>query len=271
MSAPIPLFWWRWKPPHRFNFGDEITAPLVERLTGRRVVWAPPTSCELVGAGSVIQMIIDRGKGNRPLLWGAGFMRAGEKGADSTEFEALAVRGKRTVARVAPHDGREIALGDPGLLAPLFLDGPVRKRHALGVIPHYRDAAAPLVSELRALGTDVRVIDVGWTPEEVAREVAACDAVISSSLHGLIFADALGVPNAHVRFGGKIGGGMYKFRDYYSAFHERDRYREFVPPPQGAGVMLSDVLDAVHSRYVRPKSLGQLQDGLVSALERFGR
>lgn len=267
MSSPIPVFWWRRQHPHRANFGDELTAPLLERLTPRRVVWAPATSCELVGAGSVIQMILDRGQGNRPRLWGSGFMRAGAEGVDRTDLDALAVRGHRTVARVDHPQGREIALGDPGLLAPLLLDGPVRKRYALGVIPHYRDASAPLISALRALGTEVRIIDVGWAPGEVAHEIAACDAVVSSSLHGLIFSDALGVPNAHVRLGGKIGGGMYKFRDYYSVFPGRNRYREFTPPAAGERVRLEDVLTAVHSRFIPPAGLDRLQGGLVSALE----
>lgn len=269
MSAPIRLFWWRWKPPHRFNFGDEITAPLVERITGRQVEWASAARCDLVGAGSVVQMIIDKGEDNRPVLWGSGFMRAGAEGADHTELEALAVRGTRTAARVTPRDGQEPALGDPGLLAPLFLDGPVRKRYALGVIPHYKDAASPFVAAMRALGQDVRIIDVGWTPQEVAREIAACDAVISSSLHGLIFSDALGVPNLHMRLGGKIGGGLYKFRDYHSAFPGKSRYREFAVPSQDQEIRLAELLEDVHSRYVPTRGLQDLQDGLAAALERF--
>src|SRR5699024_1451178 len=155
-----------------------------------------------------------KGEDNRPVLWGSGFMRAGAEGADHTELEALAVRGTRTAARVTPRDGQEPALGEPGLLAPLFLDGPVRKRYALGVIPHYKDAVSPFAAAGRTHGQDGRIMDVGWMPQVVGREIAACDAMISSSLHGLIFADALGVPNLVMRLGGKIGGGLYKFRDY---------------------------------------------------------
>src|SRR5699024_7037980 len=199
----------------------------------------------------------------------SGFMRAGAEGADHTELEALAVRGTRTAARVTPRDGQEPALGDPGLLAPLFLDGPVRKRYARGVIPHYKAAASPFVAAMRALGQDVRIIDVGWTPQEVAREIAACDAVISSSLHGLIFSDALGVPNLHMRLGGKIGGGLYKFRDYHSAFPGQSPYREFTVPSQDQEIRLAEVLKDVHSRYVPTRGLQDLQDGLVAALERF--
>lgn len=266
MAAPIRTFWWRWQYPHRLNFGDELTPPLVERITGRRVTWASADRCELVGAGSVIQMLLDRGKGNTPKVWGSGFMRAGKEGADRASIDALAVRGRRTLARVDALEERPIALGDPGLLAPLLLDGPVRKRYALGVIPHYRDAQAEPVAQLRELGSAVRIIDVGWTPQEVAREIASCDMVISSSLHGLIFSDALGVPNAHIRLGGKIGGGMYKYKDYYSAFAGGDRYRRLDLPESGP-MVLDDILATVWSRYAVPKDLSDLQKGLTAALD----
>lgn len=265
MTRPVRTFWWRWQYPHRLNFGDEITAPLVERLTGRRVVWAAPQDCDLVGTGSVIQMVVRRRAANQPAIWGGGFISAPRADEARPVLDLRAVRGTLTRARVDSLSPRTVALGDPGLLAPLLLDGTVRKRHVLGVVPHYRDAAHPLVEAFRSLGPGVRVIDVGWTPQEVAREVASCDSVISSSLHGLIFSDALGVPNAHITLGDKLKGGLYKFRDYYSAFPGPDRYRAYVPP--GAGTpSLSSVVDAVQEGYVAPVGLTDLQQGLVAGL-----
>src|SRR5699024_3940838 len=108
-----------------------------------------------------------------------------------------------------------------------------------------------VVARMRALGRQVRVINVGWTPEEVAKEISSCDAVISSSLHGLIFSDALGVPNAHIRLGDKLKGGLYKFHDYYSAYPGEDRYREYVDPEAGARSVRT-VVDAVTEGYVEP-------------------
>ncbi|MGP5610798.1 polysaccharide pyruvyl transferase family protein [Brachybacterium alimentarium] len=265
MSTPIKTFWWRWRFPHRLNFGDELTAPLVERLTGRRVTWASPAECDLVGAGSVIQMILRRQGTNQPRVWGSGFIREEEAGEKPARLDVLAVRGEYSLQRVDSISSRPIALGDPGILAPLLLDRTPKKRYTLGIIPHYKDASSKVVAQMRSLGPSVRVIDVGWTPEEVATEIASCDAVISSSLHGLIFSDALGVPNAHVRLGGNLTGGVYKFRDYYSAYPGPSRYREYTVPAGGPASLLS-VVDAVIDGYAPPAGLGDLQDGLVRVL-----
>ncbi len=265
MKTPISTFWWRWKFPHRLNFGDELTPPLVERLTGRRVVWGAPDRCDLVGAGSVIQMILRKQGSNQPRVWGSGFIRAEGPSEVPAQLDVLAVRGQSTLARVDNRAPRRIALGDPGILAPVLLDGPVKKRYALGVIPHYHDVSAPVVRRMKELGPDVRVINVAWTPEEVAREIASCDAVISSSLHGLIFSDALGVPNAHIRLGDKLKGGLYKFHDYYSAYPGESRYREYTEPKGGAG-SIESVLEAVIENYAAPIGLPDLQEGLVRSL-----
>lgn len=265
--APIRTFWWRWKHPHRLNFGDELTPPLVERLTGRRVTWADPASCDLVGAGSVVQMILRRRGENQPRVWGSGFIRAGAEDEPPARLDALAVRGRSTLGRVESLSSAPVALGDPGILAPLLLDGRVRKKHTLGVIPHYHDAASPVVDRLRSFGPGVRIIDVAWTPQEVAREIASCDAVLSSSLHGLIFSDALGVPNAHIRLGDRLKGGLYKFHDYYSAYPVDGRYREYAVP---AGPLALDrIVGRVQEQYAEPTGIGDLQQGLATALGRL--
>jgi pyruvyltransferase len=41
-------------------------------------------------------------------------------------------------------------------------------------------------------------------------------------LHGLVFADSLGVPNKWIYLTDKLAGGSFKFHDYYSVFHIYD-------------------------------------------------
>jgi hypothetical protein len=70
---------------------------------------------------------------------------------------------------------------------------------------------------------DVVLIDMLCTDavgDILTRTFAACDAVISTSIHGLVLANAYGVPNVHfcVLTSGAIAGSGFKFRDYQSAF-----------------------------------------------------
>jgi pyruvyltransferase len=59
--------------------------------------------------------------------------------------------------------------------------------------------------------------------EKFVDELLECENVISSSLHGLIAADAYGIPNARVNVSNKLIGGDFKFKDYcYSVERELD-------------------------------------------------
>ena len=53
---------------------------------------------------------------------------------------------------------------------------------------------------------------------EVFEKISKCEFVVSSSLHGLVFSDALGIPNLHLKVTDKLGGDGFKFNDYYSSF-----------------------------------------------------
>lgn len=55
-------------------------------------------------------------------------------------------------------------------------------------------------------------------PVTVLGEIARCAVVLSSSLHGLIAADAFGHRTAWLELSDAVIGAGYKFRDYYGAF-----------------------------------------------------
>jgi hypothetical protein len=61
------------------------------------------------------------------------------------------------------------------------------------------------------------VIDVRREPEAVFRDVAACESILSSSLHGLITADSFRIPSAWAGLSDKVIGDGFKFRDYFSS------------------------------------------------------
>jgi pyruvyltransferase len=123
--------------------------------------------------------------------------------------------------------------GDPAMLLPLFYNprpstyihtGPQK----VGLIPHYVDKENGIVKQL-AKNQEIHVIDILLSPNKFGKmsvenewkkwidELCSCDCVISSSLHGLIIAEAYGIPTLWVKFSDKINGDDFKFYDYYAS------------------------------------------------------
>jgi hypothetical protein len=63
-------------------------------------------------------------------------------------------------------------------------------------------------------------LDPGGDPIEMVYDAAHCERIVSSSLHGLILADALGIPTMWDPWPTDHASG-FKFRDYASAYGER--------------------------------------------------
>ncbi len=209
-TPPVRAFWFTRVP----NFGDLLTRLILEYL-GVPVVYAPAQRAQFFGVGSIIHNIPPTFRGT---ILGAGLIKP-EDAPALPHARILALRGHLTRQILgAPAD---IALGDPGLLAVKLSGIAANPVHTLGIVPHYTEKGHPLVRDLAArYPREVRVINVQQPPQTVFRAIASCHTIISSSLHGLVTADALGIPNRHLVVSGKLIGGEFKFHDYYSAFGE---------------------------------------------------
>ncbi|CTQ31918.1 polysaccharide pyruvyl transferase family protein [Jannaschia rubra] len=108
--------------------------------------------------------------------------------------------------------------GDPALLMPLLFPMERRARYDVGIVPHLVDAAEvpPSLSQMPG----ACVIDVTAPPLEVARRIADCRRIVSTSLHGIIIAHAYGIPATRLILSGRIRGHGVKYRDYIEAFGE---------------------------------------------------
>lgn len=190
-----------------------MTPWLVKRLSGCDAAWVSPgTPIEhYLVTGSVLNW-----SSKHSVAWGPGL--ASWRDEVTGDADIRAVRGPLSLmrARSCGWNGneREVMLADPALLMPKFVPG-IDKNGLVGVIPHYVDMAR--FSELddkqvRSLGCVI--IDPLLPVEEFCKRVSACREVVSSSLHGLIVADAYGVPNAWAKFGDGIGGDGMKYWDY---------------------------------------------------------
>jgi pyruvyltransferase len=257
------MYWWRFDSQPKRNFGDEISPLLVDEIFGRRCMWVLPHQCEVVAAGSIIELMMEMKGHNRPVLWGTGFMREEDDHLSEHDFDVVAVRGARSRDRM-DHNRDRVALGDPGLLASTLLSGTSVKRHRVGLLPHFLDARVDLVDWLREQ-PGVHLIDATDDPRKVIEEIAGCETLLSSSLHGLIVADSVGTPNAHLRLSNnRFIGGMYKFRDYYSAFADPARYFA-ISPDRVMAQGIDAVATRIEERYRVPLDLPRLKEDLIKS------
>ena len=208
----VKLYWWRKKP----NFGDAINPYIVAYVSGREVEWAEPADCELVAIGSVMGMVegaVNQKLGPPKYFWGTGaFGPAGclQRMAASEHAKIASVRGPLTAAWTGDPDR---PTGDAGLLSDRAF-GPVKKRYEIGVVPHHTQWSKPEFIEQIKEKKRFHLIDVrAKDPVSVVREIAACEAIFSCSLHGLVIADAYHIPNYWME-GPSLGQRDLKFIDY---------------------------------------------------------
>lgn len=217
---PIKLYWSGRKSA---NFGDFLSPLIVEFVSGRRVIFSSAKRCDIIAIGSIVQKVLGgqwerliRGRYSPVKVWGAGSLSAaGLSPPKHAEF--FAVRGALT--RDALQLAADMPLGDPGLLLNRMIDGRrLEKRYRWGFVPHMADLGDPLAKAIIQQNAGVELIDVtDPDPLQVGRKIAACDFIISSSLHGLIVADCFGVPNLKIRISERVIGGDWKFADYASS------------------------------------------------------
>lgn len=226
-ARPIKLYWSGGRD-NAVNFGDSLSPVLVGLLSSRRVVFAGVHNCELLAIGSILERYAHHAWRRRlvfnnrsVLIWGSGTIRAGGEVALGAA-EAFGVRGVYTRDRLGLP--ASTPLGDPGLLVDLLIgDKRPAKRWRWGIIPHVSDRIDPRFARLAEATSGATLIDV-TDPDvhAVARQVASCGFIASSSLHGLIAADSFGIPNVRLVAGDRIRGGNWKFDDYVSAFPGRE-------------------------------------------------
>jgi pyruvyltransferase len=168
--------------------------------------------------GSILQRITDP----NAVVWGSGFIDS-QSSLKVKPRRVCAVRGPLTREKLL---GLGIdcpsVYGDPALLYPRYYRPASTKTFALGIVPHIRDQASPLLDRLR-VHPSVIMIDITSGIDEVVDRVNQCRMIASSSLHGLIIADAYGIPSSWIRISSSMKGDGFKFRDYLASVG-RDRF-----------------------------------------------
>lgn len=219
------------------NLGDRISPLLVEKLLGVRTRWIRHVETpHLVAAGSLIEQC-----GPNSAIWGAGAMFSDRDLPNIRLKNILALRGKLTAQRISQKFGplKDFPLGDPGFLAPSLCGiSKGSPEFELGVVPHYVDKQHPIIRSLMHDPT-VAVLDIQTGHKEFFAQMAKCQAVVSTSLHGIIFAEALGLPNAWLSISDEVAGDGFKFHDWFSLCESKQQAPIKLEKPAPAKELIS--------------------------------
>ena len=219
----IPLRFYRNVDETRRNWGDDLNIYLVEALSGRKVKIIRTSDKEntdfnILSIGSICSEL-NWGS----IIWGAGLINK-EFELPARPVEVRAVRGPLT-RKMLLEKGIECpaVYGDPALLLPLFYHPAKKKHNRMTIVAHYVDADSEVVAQYSHL-KDVHMVDMGHYDDwrDVIDAIANSDFVISSSLHGLIVAEAYGIPSLWVEFSDKILGRWFKYIDFYESIGKKN-------------------------------------------------
>ena len=223
-----------------YNAGDLLNKDLVEKLSGKQVVCSKMYDADMIAIGGALvglqygksttrrlcQKALKLIYGKKPLyVWGSGFFKNdNDNGFYRTNLKVCALRGALTQEKLSGLTGEkyDVPLADAGLLSNLFMEENPEKEFEVGIIPHFSQKNEPRFQALKDSFDSACIIDIQQEPGVVINQIARCRYILSSSLHGLIFADGLGIPNLHILGELTLKGGNFKFEDYYSSFGVAD-------------------------------------------------
>jgi pyruvyltransferase len=200
---------------HRHNFGDFLSYHLVAALSQSRVRIAQQEERgKLLAIGSILWSLQDQ-----DVIWGSGAHRENQVPSRSIA-SCHAVRGPLTLRELkragSVSTDREPLFFDPAILLPLLhpnLKSPLKIKGQTSIVPHYTDMQK-VKDWLKETGQAISIIDPMDHPLKVAQKIAQSERVLSSSLHGIILADAFNVPVVPLRLAGNREP-EFKYVDYY--------------------------------------------------------
>lgn len=223
---PIKAYWWDGKP----NFGDLIGPWLISEITGKTIINIKnqKISYPIFTVGSIIEHIDI--KYSKNIIWGSGLIQPlssnwfiKRKLKKASIGKICAVRGKLTKNQLQSKLDWNVPniFGDPALLLPDYYQPNITLKVKKPIIcPHFEHK---LFFENRIDKAIFDIIDVGENPKTVVDQIVNSSCCLSTSLHGIIVAQAYGVPWIWLRICDKdLLGKDFKFYDFFSVMKERD-------------------------------------------------
>jgi pyruvyltransferase len=208
----------------RISNGGDLFGPLVaQHILGSRnqsdiqvVIGSNKTVTPSIAVvGSIAQ-----GTVREPNLvtWGPGIIKDMKVSKPAEGAQIIAVRGPRTRdLLLAQHGLNPMVIGDPALIA-----GDILKTNELIAANGTKKQVCFVIhsvdrkyaSEYCPFCMERLVNNYNRNPRLILESLAGCERVVSSSLHGCIFAHALAIPTLPIALGNRITGGDFKYIDY---------------------------------------------------------
>lgn len=233
-----------------FNWGDYANMILASMISKKNVI--PYKYCKQKNSISMMGSILPWSMTSTTIVWGSGCL-------DSTDTQWYSAVKPQKICSVRGPLTREILLkhgfdcpeiyGDPALLFPRFYVPKMSKKYRFGIIFH-----ASTSSQSKDWFDNHNIdnsiyIDVqkfgSW--RDFIDKICSCEVILSSSLHGIIIADAYLIPNVWVTLNqNEHPDNNFKFHDYFMSVK-----RDINEP-----LMIDDVdfmnMEYYIKQYVRP-------------------
>lgn len=233
-----------WKPGAGDNVGDLISLVLVRNMVeslGREFERQTSETRRLFAIGSIVELAVPG-----VTIWGSGLHHSVLTPHD-VALDLRAVRGPLTREALikAGHDCPE-TFGDPAILLPRFYQPKATLARSFLLIPHFSKEQELLE---RYPDNTLSTQTSDW--RGFVDAIAGAELVISGSLHGIVLAEAYGVPA--VLLASAMEREEFKYEDYYYGTG-RSRY-DVAPTLDKALIMGGQLLPA----------LEKYQAGLINA------
>jgi hypothetical protein len=221
------------------NAGDLFTEFIINKLSnnyfykftinGPESIHCPPilTKERYLICGSLLQDSMPNS-----ILCGVGLIRSNPP---LREFkECYGVRGKLSLEWVKKcnplYNYENTCLGDPGLtLSHFYKNDEIKKKYEYGILLHMGDIQLlfdyfDVEFVKKCCIIDIRTGDF----EKLSKDICSCNVIISSSLHGIIFAHSYSIPTIWIELSESSlcseKSDYIKFFDYFSIFNDNLNY-----------------------------------------------
>jgi pyruvyltransferase len=236
-STNNTLYFYDWQGS---NFGDELSPRIIQSVTSLKTFKTIDRDVSALkgnvisGLGSILHDVMRLVESADTVhIWGSGaheYLCHIQPAKDLPKVHVHAVRGPLTAACLdkvlakanMTIEGSSYIYGDPGLLAPFIYPSCQKARIPtcqVCILPHKSDEALAKsdleFQRLELLGCAKTTAE---SPETIVAWIVGCSKVVSSSLHGIIVAEAFDIPSVWMQLSGsQKSENSFKYLDYYLA------------------------------------------------------